>query len=167
MPRSVSDEWQEHEHPPLDPNDAISVYTTSKLRWNAMASISAERLVTHGLFPENLPSVFTTRNIWANLAPGSTTYAVTARAVGEICPYDASKRGGSVAFSVSLIRCICVIRAYSLRTIGQTSKPRSRRRPVRSPSLSSMPWARGTSGSRLIPISTGSGSKSCRALRSA
>ena len=59
-----------------------------------MASISAERLVTHGLFPENLPSVFTTRNIWANLAPGSTTYAVTARAVGEICPYDASKRGG-------------------------------------------------------------------------
>jgi Reverse transcriptase (RNA-dependent DNA polymerase) len=72
----------------------VTVYITSKLRWNAMASISAERLVTHGLFPENLPSVLTTRNIWANLAPGSTTYAVTARAVGEICPYDASKRGG-------------------------------------------------------------------------
>lgn len=59
-----------------------------------MASISAERLVSHGLFPENLPSVFTTRNIWSNLAPGSTTYCVTAKAVGEICPYDASKRGG-------------------------------------------------------------------------
>jgi hypothetical protein len=52
------------------------------------------RLVSHGLFPENLPSVFTTRNIWASLAPGSMTYAVAAKAVGEICPYDASKRGG-------------------------------------------------------------------------
>jgi hypothetical protein len=59
-----------------------------------MPPISAELLVRYGLFPENLPSVFTTRAIWPQLPPATVSYAVTNKAVGELCTYDASKRGG-------------------------------------------------------------------------
>jgi hypothetical protein len=59
-----------------------------------MPPISAELLVRYGLFPENLPSVFTTRAIWPQLPPATVVYAVTRKAVGELCTYDASKRGG-------------------------------------------------------------------------
>src|SRR5271167_3851445 len=59
-----------------------------------MPPISAELLVRYGLFPENLPSVFTTRAIWPRLPPATVSYAVTHKAVGELCTYDASKRGG-------------------------------------------------------------------------
>ncbi len=56
--------------------------------------INAELLVRNGLFPENLPSVFTTRLIWLHLPAAATSYAVTSKAIGELCAYDASKRGG-------------------------------------------------------------------------
>src|SRR6202043_4227451 len=59
-----------------------------------MPPISAELLVRYGLFPENLPSVFTTRAIWPQLPPTMASYTVTTKAVGELCTYDASKRGG-------------------------------------------------------------------------
>jgi hypothetical protein len=59
-----------------------------------MPPISAELLVRYGLFPENLPSIFTTRAIWPQLPPVTASYAVTTKAVGELCTYDASKRGG-------------------------------------------------------------------------
>lgn len=56
--------------------------------------ISAEMLVRSGLFPENLPSVYTTRAIWRHLPDANASYAVTSKAVGDLCTYDASKRGG-------------------------------------------------------------------------
>jgi reverse transcriptase-like protein len=57
-------------------------------------TISPELLVTKGLLPENLPPVFTARNIWPALSPNVLTYSVTAKAVGDLCIYNASKRGG-------------------------------------------------------------------------
>jgi Reverse transcriptase (RNA-dependent DNA polymerase) len=57
-------------------------------------TISAESLVSKGLFPENLPSVFTSERIWPHLPLPATSYAVTSKAIGELCTYDASKRGG-------------------------------------------------------------------------
>ena len=56
--------------------------------------ISAELLIRNGLFPETLPSVYTARAIWAALPVVATPYAVTGPAVGQLCSYDSSKRGG-------------------------------------------------------------------------
>ena len=56
--------------------------------------ISAELLIRNGLFPETLPSVYTARAIWAALPVVATHYAVTGPAVGQLCNYDSSKRGG-------------------------------------------------------------------------
>ncbi|SSC71452.1 unnamed protein product [Ciceribacter sp. T2.26MG-112.2] len=55
---------------------------------------SAELFATKGLLPENLPPVFTTRNLWAHLAPIGGAYGVVAKVVGEAATYNASKRGG-------------------------------------------------------------------------
>jgi hypothetical protein len=41
-------------------------------------AINPELLVSKGLFPENLPPVYTTRSIWGALNPQQTTYAVSA-----------------------------------------------------------------------------------------
>lgn len=57
--------------------------------------IDPELLLTKGLFPENLPPVYTTKNIWPALSPDVTTYSVTGKVVGDLCVYNASKRGGS------------------------------------------------------------------------
>jgi Reverse transcriptase (RNA-dependent DNA polymerase) len=56
-------------------------------------SIDPELLVSKGLFPENLPPVYTTRSIWGALNPKQTAYVVSAKAVGELPLYNASKRG--------------------------------------------------------------------------
>ncbi len=56
--------------------------------------ISAELLIRNGLFPETLPSVYTARAIWAALPVVAPPYAVTGPAVGQLCSYDSSKRGG-------------------------------------------------------------------------
>ena len=56
--------------------------------------ISAELLIRNGLFPETLPSVYTARAIWAALPVVATPYAVRGPAVGQLCNYDSSKRGG-------------------------------------------------------------------------
>lgn len=55
---------------------------------------SAELFVTKGILPENLPPVFTTRNLWPHFAPMGTTYGVVSKAVGDPSTYNASKRGG-------------------------------------------------------------------------
>jgi hypothetical protein len=59
-----------------------------------MAAISPELLVTRGLFPENLPPIYTAKDIWAALSPQVTTYSVTHKASGDLSFYNASKRGG-------------------------------------------------------------------------
>ncbi len=59
-----------------------------------MVEVEAELLVKKGLLPENLPPVFTSDELWTALWPKSTTYQVTAKAVGEGAHYNASKRGG-------------------------------------------------------------------------
>jgi hypothetical protein len=56
--------------------------------------ISAELLIRNGLFPETLPRVYTARAIWTALPVVTTPYAVTGPAVGQLCNYDSSKRGG-------------------------------------------------------------------------
>lgn len=53
--------------------------------------IDPELLVTKGLFPENLPPIFTTQQIWLPLS-GKTS--MTKDTVGELCSYNSSKRGG-------------------------------------------------------------------------
>jgi len=56
-------------------------------------SVDPELLVSKGLFPENLPPVYTASAIWKALNAKQNTYAVSAKAVGELCLYNASKRG--------------------------------------------------------------------------
>jgi hypothetical protein len=56
--------------------------------------IDPKLLVSKGLFPENLPPVYTTSAIWSALNPKQTVYAASAKAVGELSLYNASKRGG-------------------------------------------------------------------------
>jgi hypothetical protein len=56
-------------------------------------SIDPELLVSKGLFPENLPPVYTTSSIWKALNPKQTAYSVSAKAAGELSLYNASKRG--------------------------------------------------------------------------
>src|SRR5437588_1669460 len=55
--------------------------------------INPELLVSYGLFPENLPPVYTTKAIWKALNPKQTAYAISAKAAGELSLYNASKRG--------------------------------------------------------------------------
>ena len=57
-------------------------------------TINAELLVRKGLFPENLPPVYTAQNIWPAFGPSGTAYTVTTKTLGEPCVYNASKRGG-------------------------------------------------------------------------
>lgn len=57
------------------------------------SKITPELLVSRGLFPENLPSVFTANAIWPSYAAFGTSYAITSQTTGDICPYNASKRG--------------------------------------------------------------------------
>jgi Reverse transcriptase (RNA-dependent DNA polymerase) len=59
-----------------------------------MVNLSPELLVAKGLFPENLPPIYTTKDIWAALSPQESTYSVTSKVVGDPCVYNASKRGG-------------------------------------------------------------------------
>jgi hypothetical protein len=56
--------------------------------------VDIEKLTTIGLFPENLPPVFTPKNIWACFAGLGNDYAITSNCVGEHATYNASKRGG-------------------------------------------------------------------------
>jgi hypothetical protein len=58
-----------------------------------MAPIDPEAQVTKGLFPENLPPVYTTQAIWKALNPKQSAYTISAKASGELCFYNASKRG--------------------------------------------------------------------------
>ena len=67
---------------------------TSRRSGAALANINPEFLVTKGLFPENLPAVYTTRAIWDALDSQIVAYSVTPKAVGDPCIYNASKRGG-------------------------------------------------------------------------
>jgi hypothetical protein len=62
-------------------------------RWSNIVAIDPELLVTKGLFPENLPPVYTTQAIWKALNPNQLEYTISAKAWGELCLYDASKRG--------------------------------------------------------------------------
>jgi hypothetical protein len=67
---------------------AIPVYSRVKM------AIDPELLLSKGLFPENLPPVYTTSAIWKALNAKQTVYAVSAKAAGELSLYNASKRGG-------------------------------------------------------------------------
>lgn len=59
-----------------------------------MAPINPELLVTKGLFPENLPPAFTTESVWNALGAKQLAYVATPKAIGELCLYNSSKRGG-------------------------------------------------------------------------
>src|SRR5437016_13711585 len=59
-----------------------------------MVNPSPELLVAKGLFPENLPPIYTTKDVWAALFPQENTYSITNKAIGDPCIYNASKRGG-------------------------------------------------------------------------
>jgi hypothetical protein len=59
-----------------------------------MVNPSPELLVAKGLFPENLPPIYTTKDVWAALFPQENTYFITNKAIGDPCIYNASKRGG-------------------------------------------------------------------------
>ncbi|MET4636450.1 RNA-directed DNA polymerase [Kaistia defluvii] len=50
--------------------------------------------VSKGLFPENLPPVFTSRDIWDGFASLGSSYGVLRDSVGGQAVYNASKRGG-------------------------------------------------------------------------
>lgn len=65
-----------------------------RTRATTMPNVNPELLVTKGLFPENLPPVYTAQEVWTPLSQDASLYAVTAKAVGDPCIYDASKRGG-------------------------------------------------------------------------
>ena len=56
-----------------------------------MVDISSELLVTTGLLPENLPPVYTSKQLWPALPHGSSFLNKTM--VGEASSYNASKRG--------------------------------------------------------------------------
>jgi hypothetical protein len=56
--------------------------------------VSPELLVSKGLLPENIPPVFTAKRIWPTFDADATSYSVTRSVVGELCLYNASKRGG-------------------------------------------------------------------------
>lgn len=53
-----------------------------------------ELFLSKGLFPENLPSVFTSRNLWAGFNSLGANYGILRGSVGETATYSASKRGG-------------------------------------------------------------------------
>lgn len=59
-----------------------------------MPRINPESLVTKGLLPENLPPVYTATGVWTPLSAIGPGYAINAKAVGDLCIYNASKRGG-------------------------------------------------------------------------
>ncbi|MBE1706727.1 RNA-directed DNA polymerase [Mesorhizobium japonicum] len=59
-----------------------------------MSEPSPELFLSKGLFPENLPSVFTSRNLWAGFTSLGTNYGILRESVGEAAVYSASKRGG-------------------------------------------------------------------------
>lgn len=58
-----------------------------------MPDISPELLVSKGLFPENLPPVYTGDALWNALSPRQQAYSISAKASGELSTYNASKRG--------------------------------------------------------------------------
>jgi hypothetical protein len=49
----------------------------------ATNSIDVEKLATLGLFPENLPAAYTTKNIWAPFAVNGDTFAITKPCIGS------------------------------------------------------------------------------------
>jgi len=55
---------------------------------------NSELFVTKGILPENLPPVFTTRNVWAELSIFGSVYTITRTSVGDPAVFNASKRGG-------------------------------------------------------------------------
>lgn len=59
-----------------------------------MSDLSPELLVTRGLLPENLPPVFTTKNIWPALSALGDSYSITQKIAGDHPVFNASKRGG-------------------------------------------------------------------------
>jgi hypothetical protein len=58
------------------------------------SSLEIEQFVTKGLLPENIPPVFTTKNLWAPLSQYASEYTITKKSIGEHATYNASKRGG-------------------------------------------------------------------------
>jgi hypothetical protein len=59
----------------------------------AEKKLSPELLISHGLFPESLPSLFTANRIWPAFTSFGANYAVNNDDWGELSPYNASKRG--------------------------------------------------------------------------
>ncbi|WP_137043749.1 RNA-directed DNA polymerase [Pseudolabrys sp. FHR47] len=59
-----------------------------------MADLETELLIKKGLFPENLPPVYTAANIWPILSSQSESYSIVAKSIGGLSGYNASKRGG-------------------------------------------------------------------------
>jgi reverse transcriptase-like protein len=57
-----------------------------------MVDINPESLVKNGLFPENIPPVYTADNLWKALPQNISFEPKTIS--GEACSYNASKRGG-------------------------------------------------------------------------
>jgi hypothetical protein len=86
-----------------------------------VVEVEAELLVKKGLLPENLPPVFTSDELWAALWPKSTTYQVTAKAVGEGAHYNASN-ADSAEFFIFLTLFTSKNRAFSTRPIGPIFK---------------------------------------------
>ena len=50
-------------------------------------------MIEKGLLPENLPPIISSKLLWQHLEPLGPGYAVTAKRVGRVSPYNASKRG--------------------------------------------------------------------------
>ncbi|WP_128406402.1 RNA-directed DNA polymerase [Rhizobium leguminosarum] len=59
-----------------------------------MTTPQAELFVKVGILPENIPPVFTTKNLWQHFAALGTSYGIGKKAEGEHALYNASKRGG-------------------------------------------------------------------------
>ncbi|WP_313664317.1 RNA-directed DNA polymerase [Shinella sp.] len=55
---------------------------------------NAKDFVDRGLLPENLPPVFTSKNLWHHFSGSGSAYGITGKAVGDHAIYNASKRGG-------------------------------------------------------------------------
>ncbi len=55
---------------------------------------NAKDFLDHGLLPENLPPIFTSKKLWHHFSGSGAAYGITGKAVGDHATYNASKRGG-------------------------------------------------------------------------
>jgi hypothetical protein len=54
---------------------------------------NCEHFIRRGLLPENLPPIFTSKELWKHFASLGTSYAITAKCEGEHSIFNASRRG--------------------------------------------------------------------------